>query len=98
MIAELLHIIRCPKTLSPLELMDAAELAQWNARIAAGDVDSLAGITVRLPLDAALINSDHSLIIPVRRGVTLMIDSELIATVQPHVSGTPNTVPEEPNR
>lgn len=80
--AELLGLLRCPVTGSPLAVLTAEETGSWNRRIEKGEVTARNGAAVRLPVDEGLINSSRDLIIPVRNGIVQMVEDQLIPVDQ----------------
>jgi uncharacterized protein YbaR (Trm112 family) len=74
----LLPLLRCPLTGARLDWLDPAELARLNGRIAAGEIENRGGRAVVEPVAQGLVNADHSLVCPVRGGIVVMVDEELL--------------------
>lgn len=77
---ELLELIRCPVTHGPLQALSADRLEEVNAAIARDQVCNRIGQVVREPLQAALVNEEESLLVPIRGGIVTLIADELIPT------------------
>lgn len=78
----LLDILCCPVSKTPLRPLGKRELDALNAAVAAGQVDSVAGETVRGRIDEALITTDRKVIYRVDDGIPVMLPEEGIGTVQ----------------
>jgi uncharacterized protein YbaR (Trm112 family) len=76
---DLLEILRCPETRQRLALADPATLEACNARIAAGEVQNLAGQTVADPLPGALVRADGQRLYPIRGEIPILLVEEGIA-------------------
>jgi uncharacterized protein YbaR (Trm112 family) len=70
--------LRCPVTLSPLQYASAAMLAGINRAIALGEVQTRESQTVSEPLEDALVNSDETLLFPLRGGVICLLAAEAV--------------------
>ena len=80
--AQLLEILRCPVTHSRLTLADAETLESLNQGIAAGSVQSRVMDTLDTPLEAGLVNENHSFLMPIYQGIPDMNPDDMIALDQ----------------
>ncbi|MDE2308822.1 MAG: hypothetical protein KGJ97_11100 [Xanthomonadaceae bacterium] len=78
----LLDILCCPVSKTPVRPLSRHELDALNSAISAGEVDTVAGITVRERLTEALITTDRKVIYRVDNGIPVMLPEEGIGTVQ----------------
>jgi len=78
----LLDILCCPVSKTPVRPLSRSELDALNNAIAAGEVDSVAGIAVRERLAEALITTDRKVIYRIEDGIPVMLPEEGIGTVQ----------------
>ncbi|HSI11428.1 MAG TPA: hypothetical protein VK961_05265 [Chthoniobacter sp.] len=75
---ELLALLRCPQTRQVLSMASAAQLAQVEARRAAGDLRDHAGRAVRDSVSAGLVRADGALLYPISNGIpVLLLDAAL---------------------
>lgn len=79
---ELLDILCCPVTHSPLGPMSRAQLDALGAAIAAGRVRDRSDTLVTEPLAEALVTRDGKLAYPVRDGIPVLIEEQGIALTQ----------------
>lgn len=79
---QLLDIICCPVTHSPLAPMPQARLEALNRSIAEGGVKNRADGAVGEPLEAALVTRDGKLAYPVRDGIPVLLEEEGIPLAQ----------------
>lgn len=77
-----LKMLRCPVTKSELTVASEAEVADLNAKIAAGDVVNQMGQSVNDPVDGVLINAEGNIGCAVRRGIIQMIADEALVIPQ----------------
>ncbi len=77
---KLLDILCCPVTKQPLALLDKAELAAWNAAIAAGGLQRADGSTQSEPISEGLITRDHQTLYRIDDGIPVLLADEAIAT------------------
>jgi uncharacterized protein YbaR (Trm112 family) len=85
----LLDILCCPVSKTPIRVLSKHELDALNAAIAAGTVDSVAGVAVRGQLTEALITTDRKVIYRIEDGIPVMLPEEGIGTTQ--LTGFPAT-------
>lgn len=78
----LLDILCCPVSKTPLRPLGRAGLDALNAAIAAGTVDTVAGVGVRERLAEGLITTDNKVIYRVEDGIPVMLPEEGIGTLQ----------------
>jgi uncharacterized protein YbaR (Trm112 family) len=76
---ELLEVLACPESHQALREATANELAQWNARIAAGGVKSLGGKPVSEKLEGALVREDQKRCYPIKDGIPVLLIDEGLA-------------------
>ncbi|MEZ6086493.1 MAG: Trm112 family protein [Pirellulaceae bacterium] len=76
---QLFEYIRCPVTRSPLQSADAEMIREINDQIEKGLIRNRLDRKVERPLDAGLLNSDHSLLYPVWDGIPTLIADEAIS-------------------
>jgi uncharacterized protein len=75
---DLLDILVCPETRSPVALADPDLLAKVNEAIERGTLRTCGGVPVRGALDAALVREDGRLLYPVRDDIPVMLIDEAI--------------------
>jgi uncharacterized protein YbaR (Trm112 family) len=75
---DLIAIIRCPVTKSPLSAAPKSLIEQLNQQIEAGILVNRIGQTVNIKLDGGFINEDQSLLLPVRGGIVILIADQAI--------------------
>ena len=75
---ELLALLRCPQSRQTLSLASAEQLAQIEARRAAGNLHNHSGRAVQEPVSAGLVRADGALLYPIRNGIpVLLLDAAL---------------------
>ena len=72
---DLLEILCCPLTKTPLKVAAPEALSRINERIAAGEVRYESGAVVKDPLEEALVTVDH-------QRIPVMLIDESIPTAQ----------------
>lgn len=75
---ELLDILACPETKTPLARADAALLTQLNQLISKGQLRNREGEIVVDPLEEGLVREDGTLLYPVREDIPIMLLGEAI--------------------
>jgi uncharacterized protein YbaR (Trm112 family) len=76
---DLLKILVCPETKSPLEQADADMIRSLNQRIAQQQLRNRKGAVVDYAFDGGLIRtSDRKVLYPVRQGIPVMLVEESI--------------------
>jgi uncharacterized protein YbaR (Trm112 family) len=73
---QLLEILACPETKTPVSLADDALIAILNAAIAAGTLKNRAGEKVAEKIDGGLIREDHKYLYPIRDDIPIMLIDE----------------------
>ena len=73
-----LKLLRCPITKSGLTPANEELLNQTNNLIGAGEIQDNRGKPVQRQLDAALVNHEQSVLIPIRDGVISLTKDNLI--------------------
>jgi|YNPMSStandDraft_1061717.scaffolds.fasta_scaffold06810_3 uncharacterized protein YbaR (Trm112 family) len=79
---DLLEILCCPLTKSPLKLVPQEVLDRINERIAQGGVRYESGAVVKERLEEALVTVDHQRLYAVRESIPVMLIEESIPTAQ----------------
>ncbi|MDA8563819.1 hypothetical protein N9L06_05140 [Mariniblastus sp.] len=77
-----LAFLRCPVTQSELTTADDGLVQQANALIESSQLTDRLGQSVPGPIEAAFVNADQSLLIPVRGGIVVMLEDRLIPMSQ----------------
>jgi uncharacterized protein YbaR (Trm112 family) len=75
---DLLEILACPLTKQPLRVATAAEVAAWNASIAAGKLKNAAGKPAE-PFEEALVRQDGKVVYAIRDRIPVLLPDEGIA-------------------
>jgi uncharacterized protein YbaR (Trm112 family) len=78
----LLDILCCPVSRVPVVPLAKGQLAELNRRIAAGGVQTVAGVALSAPLAEGLITTDGKVIYRVDDGIPVMLPDEGIGTTQ----------------
>lgn len=75
---ELLKILVCPESKTPVALADDALVAQANAAIEAGTLKNRGGEAVQSKIDGGLVREDRVYLYPVRDDIPIMLIDEAI--------------------
>ncbi len=75
---DLISMIRCPITKSPLSAASRTLIEQLNRQIESGTLVNRIGQTVEIKLDGGFINEDQSLLLPVRGGIVILVSDQAI--------------------
>lgn len=78
----LLDIVCCPVTRSPLELLSERELIRLNELIAGGRIKNREDSIVDAPLAEALVTRTGKLVYPVRDGVPVLLEDQAMPLAQ----------------
>lgn len=78
----LLDILCCPVSKVPVRPLQRTELEALNKAIAAGQVQTVAGVAVGTPLSEGLVTTDRKVIYRVEDGIPVMLPEEGIGTLQ----------------
>ncbi len=78
----LLDLLVCPVSKAPLRPLSVGELAVLNRAISAGEVATVTGAAVAMPLVAGLITRDGHVIYPVVDDIPVMLSEASIGTIQ----------------
>jgi uncharacterized protein YbaR (Trm112 family) len=79
---DLLEILCCPKSMTPLKVVGAEAIAMINERIQAGGVEYEDGSAVKEPLEEALATVDNERLYAVKDSIPVMLVDESIPAVQ----------------
>jgi uncharacterized protein YbaR (Trm112 family) len=73
---QLLEILRCPETRSPLRLAGDDLVARLNQAAAAGNLRNVVGSSVSEPLDGGLVREDGRVLYPIIEGIPRLLVDE----------------------
>ena len=76
--SEILDLLRCPVTGSKLHFAKGDVVELINRRVQTGQLADRSGKLIELQIDAALVNADQSLLMPIRAGVISMAANRTI--------------------
>ncbi len=79
---QLLAILVCPETRTPLHAADEALIARLNREAAEGRLRNRAGQAVEGPIEGGLIRQDGKLLFPIIDGIPVMLVDEAIPLEQ----------------
>ena len=79
---ELLSILVCPESRTPLELADPRLLAEVNRAVAAGRLKNKGGEAVATALSAALVRTDRAALYPIVDGIPILLIDAAIPLAQ----------------
>ena len=75
---QLLAILVCPETRTPLHVADKALVARLNRAAAEGQLKNRAGQSVAGPIEGGLVRQDAKFLYPVIDGIPVMLIDESI--------------------
>jgi uncharacterized protein YbaR (Trm112 family) len=78
----LLDILCCPVSKSPVRLASRTELESVNRAVAAGQLQTVAGVAISQRLDEALLTTDRKVLYRIEDGIPVMLPEEGIGTTQ----------------
>ena len=79
---ELLQILCCPTSKTPLELLTAARIARLNAAIGAGAIRYADGSAIVQPLEEGLVTTDGLTVYRIDDSIPVMLVDQAIPTGQ----------------
>lgn len=79
---ELLAILICPETRSPLRRADAAVVARINMAITAGKLQNRGGDKVEQPIEGGLVGNHGKVLYPIVDGIPKLLSDEAILLEQ----------------
>lgn len=85
--SELIQMLRCPVTKSPLLEAPAEVIISLNRRIESGEINDQRGEKLD-PLEKGLINESQSLLFPIRGGILVLSEEQAIRTTSPQFDGS----------
>ena len=78
----LIEILCCPSSRVPVRPARRDELETLNRSIATGNIVTVAGVTVKIPLDDGLITRDRKVIYRIDAGIPVMLIDVGLGTLQ----------------
>lgn len=75
---ELLEILVCPETKTPVRVADETLLGRVNRAVTEGRLENRGGEKVEERLEEALVREDGKVLYPVREGIPIMLVDEAI--------------------
>ena len=75
---EILKLLRCPVTKTPLKLADDSTVDQLNLAIEAGTLVDRIGNSVSEKINSGLVNQDQSLLLPIRGDIAILVADQAI--------------------
>jgi uncharacterized protein YbaR (Trm112 family) len=81
--SELLKMLVCPETQSPLSIASGDLIARLNRAIARGQLMNKAGQPLKKPLDGGLVRADQRVLYPIMDEIPMMLVDESIPLDQP---------------
>ncbi len=79
---ELLDLLQCPKTKSPLRVADESLIAKINEAIAAGTIKNRVAEAVEAPLSGGLLPEGENVLYPIVDDLPIMLVDEAIPLEQ----------------
>ncbi len=86
--ADLLKLLICPESRSPLSAASSEMIAKLNAAIARGQLKNRADRTLEKPLSGGLVRDDQVLIYPIVDEIPLLLADEAILLDQPALAAS----------
>ena len=84
--SSVLDLLRCPLTGSKLQYADARLLSAMNKKVSEGILADQSGRIIDSKVDAALVNQDRSLAMPIRAGVISLAANRAISIEKPETA------------
>ncbi len=75
---ELLDILVCPETRTPVRMADDDLLMSLNRAVEAGRVHNRRGDVLTDPVEAGLVREDGTVLYPIRDGIPIMLIDEAV--------------------
>ena len=75
---ELLDILACPETKTPVHLAEQALIDELNERITQGEVSNRGGKQVENKIDGGLVREDGAYLYPIEDDIPIMLIDEAI--------------------
>ena len=75
---ELLDILACPETKTPVSMADQTLVEEINRRIEKGELKNRGGIQVEKKIDGGLVREDGSFLYRIEDGIPIMLIEEAI--------------------
>ena len=79
---ELLQILCCPRTKTPVVMLAPAQLASLNAAVESGGLEYADGTAVEEPLEEGLVTTDGTTVYRIDDGIPVMLVERAIHTGQ----------------
>ena len=76
---ELLDILVCPETRTPVRMADDDLLMALNRAVDAGRVRNRRGDVLTDPVEAGLVREDGAVLYPIRDGIPIMLIDEAVS-------------------
>lgn len=76
---ELLQLLVCPETHTPLHVADEALIDRLNRAIASGKIKDRSGELIQTPIEGGLVREDRNVLYPIVDGIPVMLTDRAIA-------------------